>query len=122
MGKNKLESQEQSKLFEFASHFEELKWMFAIPNGGYRDPREAANLKRQGVKAGVSDIFLPVPNGKYHGMFIEMKIKPNRPTLKQKMFISQMLHNGYSCKICYSSEEAVKEIDKYMGLGIWKKN
>lgn len=120
--KNHFESQEQSKLFEFASNFDELKWMFAIPNGGYRNPKEAYNLKRQGVKAGVSDIFLPVPNDKYHGMFIEMKIHPNKPNLKQRMFISHMLKNGYSCKVCYSSEEAVKEIDKYMRLGIWKKN
>ena len=81
-----LESREQTKLFEFASHFNELKWMFAIPNGGYRNPREAANLKRQGVKAGVSDIFLPLPTDKYHGLFIEMKVHPNKPYLKNKKY------------------------------------
>ena len=100
-----LESREQTKLFEFASHF-----------------NEAANLKRQGVKAGVSDIFLPLPNEKYHGMFIEMKVHPNKPSEKQKIFISNMLKNGYSCKVCYSSEEAVKEIIKYIGRNLWDKN
>lgn len=116
-----LESREQTKLFEFASHFNELKWMFAIPNGGYRNPREAANLKRQGVKAGVSDIFLPIPNNRYHGMFIEMKVHPNKPSPKQKIFISNMLKNGYCCKICYSADEAVKEINKYIGRNLWNK-
>ena len=117
-----LESREQTKLFEFASHFNELKWMFAIPNGGYRNPREAANLKRQGVKAGVSDIFLPLPTNKYHGLFIEMKVHPNKPSEKQKIFISNMLKNGYSCKVCYSSEDAVKEINNYIGRKIWEKS
>ena len=47
--------------------------MFHIPNGGSRNKLEASNLKKQGVKAGVPDLFLPVGRGSYHGLFIELK-------------------------------------------------
>ena len=33
-------------------------FLFAVPNGGYRNKIEAANLKRQGVIAGVPDFIL----------------------------------------------------------------
>jgi len=39
--------------------------IFAIPNGGKRNRIEAAKLKRQGVKPGVPDIFLPAPRDGY---------------------------------------------------------
>ena len=53
------ESDEQIRIFEFSEFHPKLRWMFAIPNGGYRDVREATRLKKQGVKSGVSDMFLP---------------------------------------------------------------
>lgn len=37
------------------------KLLFAVPNGGSRHIREAANLKRQGVTSGVSDVILLIP-------------------------------------------------------------
>ena len=49
----------------------ELQLMFAIPNGGTRgDDKKSrtirgGKLKAEGVKAGVPDIFLPVPRHKY---------------------------------------------------------
>ena len=52
----------------------ELRRMFAIPNGGFRDKITAAKLKAEGVKKGVPDIFLPVTIAPaYAGLFIELK-------------------------------------------------
>lgn len=48
--------------------------VFAVPNGGSRDVREAARLKAQGVMAGVSDLIILLPNRKVY--FIEVK-NPN---------------------------------------------
>mgnify|MGYP004433785991 CR=1 FL=1 len=42
-----------------------------------RDARTAANLKRQGVKAGVPDLHLPVARGGYNGLYIELKVGSN---------------------------------------------
>ena len=51
----------------------ELRWMYAIPNGGDRNPIVAARLKAEGVKSGVSDICIPVAKHGYHGFYIELK-------------------------------------------------
>lgn len=111
-----LESEEQAALFEWAAYYPELKWMFAIPNGGTRNPREARNLKRQGVKAGVSDIFLPLSRGKYNGLFIELKVGKNKPTNKQNEFINYANRQGYAAIVCYGFREAQAAITKYLNL------
>src|SRR5262245_32523350 len=75
------EHAEQVALFMWAwdhrDEFPELQSMFAIPNGSERAKPVAARLKAEGVKAGVSDVFLPLPivhnSGMYAGLWIEMK-------------------------------------------------
>ena len=58
------EHQEQKALIQWArlnqQRFPELDLLFAIPNGGLRNIRVARKLKSEGVKPGVSDLFLPV--------------------------------------------------------------
>lgn len=110
------EAEEQSSLFLWANYIPELEDMFAIPNGGSRNKIEAANLRRQGVKAGVSDVFLPLPCGDYHGLWIEMKVKPNTPTQKQREFLEHMARNGYAAHVCYSFDEAREIIERYLKL------
>src|SRR5574344_2592143 len=106
------EASEQATLIkwcEFESNkHPELKLIFHIPNGGSRNIGEAANLKRQGVKAGVPDLFLPVPMGKYHGLFIEMKVGKNVPTDKQVKWLTALDEQGYQVKLCYGFDEAKK--------------
>lgn len=111
-----LESEEQSALFQWAAYKPELKWMFAIPNGGSRNQREARNLKRQGVKAGVSDIFLPLARGGFHGLFIEMKVGNNKPSDKQIEFINYADSQGYAVYVCYGFRAAQKTIEQYLSL------
>ena len=96
------EAEHQEKIFNWAKYVPELKWMFAVPN------------KKQGVKAGVSDIFLPLPRGGYHGLFIELKVGKNRPTMNQLDFLADMEKEGYQCAICYGSDEAIKKINEYI--------
>lgn len=40
--------------------------LFAIPNGGKRNAREAARLKAEGVTPGVPDLFLQLPFIRIH--------------------------------------------------------
>ena len=39
--------------------------LFAVPNGGRRDPVTGARLKAEGVVAGVSDLILFLPSDKH---------------------------------------------------------
>ena len=125
---NYKESKEQQALFTWAKLNEnkipQLKLMFHIPNGGKRNAREAARLKREGVKAGVPDIFLPVSQVNkinnmmsiYNGLFIEMKINKNKPTKNQKKWIDALTAYGYKVEICYSWIEAANIICDYLGI------
>lgn len=112
------EEEEQTALFSWAEinmgRFPELKWMHHVPNGGKRSKREAARFKAAGVKAGVSDVFLPWPRGSYHGLWIEMKALDGRPSLAQKDFINDMRAAGYAALVCYGAEEAEKMIAAYL--------
>lgn len=63
----------------YAKDFPELDLLHHIPNGGSRNQLEAANLKRQGVKAGVPDLCLPVARNGKHGLYVEMKWERTKP-------------------------------------------
>ena len=109
------EHEEQAKLFGWTRNHPKLPWMFAITNGGLRNKATAVRMKSEGVKAGVWDIFLPIPSGGYHGLFIEMKFGHNKLTELQEQFGVFATGQGYLCKVAYSAEEAIEIIDEYLG-------
>lgn len=92
------EAREQEALFRWADFAvgttPELKLLHHIPNGGSRNKAEAAHLKRQGVKAGVPDIFLPVARGGYHGLYIELKFGKNKTSKNQDKWLSALSAQG----------------------------
>lgn len=100
------------------SRFPALSLLHHIPNGGSRNVIEAANLKRQGVKAGVPDICLPVPSSGNHGLYIEMKYGNNKPTEKQKAWLSALNRQGYAVAVCYSWEQAQAAICQYLHINL----
>lgn len=79
---------------------------------------EAIRFKKEGVKAGVPDLFLPIPMNGYSGLFIEMKKadRTNRPTQAQKEWQEFLTGVGYKSVICYGYEEAVIAIQDYYGV------
>ena len=114
-----LETEEQQALFEWAKLNEhsipELSLMFAIPNGGKRYRKTACTLKAEGVKPGVSDIFLPVAKCGFHGMFIEMKRKQGgKLSDEQRSFISAVAKQGYFAIVPEGWEEAKEWILGYL--------
>ncbi len=119
----KNEAQEQTDLISWARDciknniYPELIMLYAVPNGGTRDKLEAVNLKRQGVVAGVPDLCLAVPKGKYHGLYIEMKVHPNKTTNKQEQWLANLSYYGYAVKVCYGAVAAKTAIEHYLKLG-----
>lgn len=95
--------------------YPEIRLLFHVPNGGSRNKIEAANLKKQGVKAGVPDLFLPVARDGYFGLFIEMKFGKNRTTAQQKEWIKELRDQGYRCEVCYGWEAASEVLADYLG-------
>ena len=115
-----IEDDEQAKVFEWAAWKQRehklLMMLFHVPNGGNRNVREAVRLKRQGVKAGIPDIYLDVPMGFYYGLRIELKIAKNKPTENQTKYIDMYNELGYKAVICYSADEAISVICKYLEI------
>lgn len=114
------ESFEQSNLFKWASHNErripELALMFAIPNGIHTSRWAGVRAKREGVKAGVPDIFLAFPRGSHHGLFIEMKRESGGTTRKnQSEWITKLTGQGYKCEVCHGWMAAKDALLAYLG-------
>lgn len=118
--KQRSEATEQESVIQWClyreNQYPELKNIFHVPNGGSRNKIEAANLKRQGVKAGVPDLVLAVPKGIYHGLFIEMKWGKNRVQDSQKEWLKRLEQYGYYTKVCYGAEAAIEKLEKYLNL------
>lgn len=88
--------------------------LFAIPNGARRDKVVGAILKKEGVRAGVPDLFLAVPRGKWHGAFIEMKIPTGVVSADQLGFIDHAASSGYVAACCRSFDSATATIASYL--------
>lgn len=95
----------------------ELKLLFAIPNGGLRNKAVAAQLKAEGVRAHVPDIFLPVARGPWHGLFIELKKPGGVVAPGQTLMIEALLKQGYGACVCIGWDRAKEVIISYLN---WK--
>ena len=82
-------------------------------NGVKLSGTQAKIAKAQGMLSGVPDLFLPVPIGGYHGLFIEMKSDKGRLSTNQTWFLSKVELLGYKIAVCYSANEAIKTIENY---------
>jgi hypothetical protein len=117
--------------------------IFAIPNGGLRTKSQAAKLKAEGVRAGVSDLFLPVPkvmvpfghDDKFPGvlltdmtgkeiasvccgLWIEMKAGKGKESPEQIAFGHEAVSAGYGYAVCWSAEDAWKVVCDYLGIDV----
>jgi len=115
------ESQEQKALIQWCnaqsmgSKLNGARYIFAIPNGGKRNIITAVNMKAEGVKAGVPDLFLPVPMGRFHGLFIEMKRKKGGTVSNEQEDCGFLLGSlGYMVMVCRGADEAEKTITEYL--------
>ena len=86
-----------------------------IPNEGQRNPIYGYHLKQMGMRAGVSDFFLPLPTPLFHGLWIELKRKENgRESMEQRTWINKMRGLGYAAFFCYGWEDAKSRIEEYL--------
>jgi hypothetical protein len=120
------ESQLQIALFEWAKlqrlpHADDVMpkskiadYMFAYPLGVKLPVATAARLNRHGAKAGVTDIILPLGRGGYFGLYMELKIKPNKLTALQIEWIEKMRRANYRTEIAYSFAEAIQCVRSYL--------
>jgi hypothetical protein len=90
-------------------------FLFAIPNGGLRNKTTAARLKAEGVKPGVPDLFLSLPSGTYHGLYIEMKrSEGGKLSPEQKEMLDRFGGVGYMTVVANGADEALDAVKEYL--------
>lgn len=94
----------------------ELLNLYHVPNEGKRSKAEAARQQRLGLRRGVPDLILDYPKGIYHGLRVEMKVKPNKTTADQEAWLERLARAGYFVAVCYSAQEAIETIQAYIML------
>jgi hypothetical protein len=114
------ESAEQRALIKIArmhrGKWPELDLLFHIPNEGKRDPVSGAMLVASGLRAGVSDLMLPVARHGYAGLFVELKRRDGGKGLtdEQLAFLLGVRAQGYKAEQCNGAAEAWELIRWYL--------
>jgi hypothetical protein len=97
--------------YQYPLHWRQL---FAVPNGGSRNKKEAANMKAAGVVAGVADLILLIPNGQYGALCIELKHGKNKQTDLQKEWQESTEAHGNLYVVVYTLEEFISIVKQYL--------
>ncbi|GAB5081344.1 hypothetical protein Osc1_05170 [Hominimerdicola sp. 21CYCFAH17_S] len=114
------EDREQMQLIKWTQQadirreFPQLKLLFHIANERHCSAQEGKRLKLMGVKSGVPDLFLPVPSGRYHGLFIELKAENGKTSDNQLWWRTELNGQGYFSSVCYGWLQASELIVSYL--------
>lgn len=95
-------------------HSQRISLLMALHNGSYASPITAKKQKAMGTSVGAADLFLAIRNEQNNGLFIEMKIKPNKQQPTQKIFQDIVTKQGNGYVLCYSFEEFQTIITNYL--------
>jgi hypothetical protein len=91
-----------------------------VPNEGKRSWSYGKKMKAMGLAAGFPDIAVLVPTDTHHGLFMEMKIFPNKTTANQDKWLTQLLESGYCVAVVWSGDEAITILSWYMAYALPK--
>ena len=90
-----------------------LKLAFHCPNGELRNAVVAKRLKRMGVLPGIPDIMIPVDNGVFNGLGIEVKAKEGRLSPAQREVIDLLRAADWIVELVRSPDEGIAVITRY---------
>lgn len=101
----------------------ELRWLFAVPNGGHRNKVAAGKLKAEGVKSGVPDYLLPLVQSKsvcgvgYIGLALELKrTKRGQTSAEQRDWLNHFDDQGWRAVVCQGHAHAWAVICEYLSI------
>lgn len=118
------EHDEQSAFFDILRLNESkipcLQWIYAVPNGGQRHPAVAGKLRREGVKPGIFDVHIPIPQYPAAGGWIEFKFGKNKLTPTQEKFLAHLISNNYQYAVVRTCDEGLEFVEKYLNIRLMK--
>lgn len=105
-----------------SGQYPELRLLNGSLNGVRLTIGQAVKAKSGGMKKGYPDLFLPVPRGLYHGLFIELKpewrgikkkVRP-KPDKDQEWWLKTLSDYGYAAYCCRGADAAITVIQDYL--------
>jgi hypothetical protein len=83
-------------------------------SGGRRNPREASKFKLMLVIPGVPDIFIPIRNKNYSGLYIELKNAKGKPSPEQLAYMNAVTEQGFLCVMVNDLETYKRIVTEYL--------
>ena len=114
MGIKRIEHTIQVRVVQFVRVFHPDVLLFAIPNGANMRAIERVNMVKEGLLAGVPDLFLAHPLKGFNGLFIELKTMTGVESDKQRKMRKALTKKGYLCYVARSHETAIELIQDYL--------
>lgn len=115
---SQIEHQIQCDFIEYcdvmAFNVPELATVYAIPNGGHRHPLVGGRLKREGVRAGMPDLCLPVQRGRFGALYLETKAPGGEVKKHQIDRIRSLRAVGNVVAVCFSLDELINITEAYL--------
>lgn len=91
-----------------------------FPNEGQRHARFGKSLKDKGMRAGVSDLLIAMPNHGFGGGWVELKSESGSLSKEQKEFLIDMEQQNYFTAVTWSLDEALAILMWYCHGSVWK--
>lgn len=116
------EHDEQAEFFAWWWQYADLHKLprclcFAIPNASALSASGRIYKWKEGLTAGVFDIFLSIPSKDFHGLYIEMKRNDrSQATDHQRAFGGAVTEQGYAATVCHSAQEAIERATTYLHM------
>ena len=119
---NPTEAREQKAYVKWFRLAYKDELLHSIPNHLIRSPAQAMNEYSLGMLAGIPDIFIPAPNGGYHGLYVEMKRKTGGVVSEsQNSVITRLNDKGYRAIVAQGWQEAMEATQEYFSIPLSKK-
>lgn len=121
------EWREQADIYQWTQTQEVLRgFVMKFDNEGRRSVAQAAVAKRMGLLAGVSDLFVARPSGRFCGLWLEVKQareytpseRRSETWKRQEAFQERMRSAGFAARFAFGAEDGIKIIRSYVNLGI----
>ena len=112
---DKAETYEQIDFVAMVKSFYPDVVIHSIPNGNKRMPTHGAVLKKEGLLAGVPDLFIAEARGGYHGLYIEMKRRlGGKTSVRQELLLERLRSRGYKAEVCNGAKKAWVVFESYI--------
>ncbi len=82
-----------------------LRWLHCSLNGVKLTLGQARKAKAAGMVAGIADLCLPYPSGRYYGLWLELKTKRGRLEPEQKEWLEYLRSVGYAAFLVQENKE-----------------